>query len=38
MQESIARFEDDLWAYLGTSRGRFDTWLAARLVRGHRLQ
>ena len=38
MRESIARFEDDLLTYLCTSRGQFDTWLAARQVRGHRLR
>ena len=38
MREGIIRFEDDLREYLQTSRGRFDEWLAARQVRGHRLQ
>jgi hypothetical protein len=33
LREEIATFEDRLAAWLGTNRGRFDVWLAARQVR-----
>jgi hypothetical protein len=35
MHAAIARFEDDLMAYLRTSRGKFEAWLAARQVSAH---
>ncbi len=34
MHAAIARFEDDLKAYLHSSRGKFEAWLAARQVSG----
>ena len=30
LREEIARFDDDLAAYLSSQRGRFDVWYAAR--------
>jgi hypothetical protein len=34
MHAAIARFEEDLKAYLHSSRGKFEAWLAARQVSG----
>ncbi len=34
LREDIAQFEPRLQEYLDTARGRFETWLAARTVRG----
>jgi hypothetical protein len=36
MREEVAALEVQLRCYLDTSSGRFETWLAAREVRGHR--
>lgn len=36
MREHIAAFESHVRRFLATPTGRFETWLAARHVRGHR--
>jgi hypothetical protein len=38
MHAAIARVEDDFIAYLHTSRGRFEAWLAERQVSAHGLE
>jgi hypothetical protein len=34
LRESVAAFDSQLHHYLETATGRFETWLAARRVRG----